>query len=89
VVRRLAWHHITQVPGGPGSETITAKAIMENIVAHRSARRANMFDHVVALDGRRGDSPRRTKRHAHSELTGSHATVGESISTILIAARRS
>ncbi|MGA0419641.1 MAG: hypothetical protein ACO3P9_06395, partial [Phycisphaerales bacterium] len=50
-------HHITQVPGGPGSETITAKAIMENIVAQRSARRANMFHHVVVLDARRGDSP--------------------------------
>jgi hypothetical protein len=89
VVRRLAWHHFARAPDEPATETITAKAIMENIVSHRSARRANMFDHVVALDGRRGDSPRRTKRHAHSELTGSHATVGESISTILIAARRS
>jgi hypothetical protein len=48
-----------------------------------------MFNRVVALDGRRGDSPRRTKRHALSELTGSHAGVGASISTISIAVGRS
>jgi hypothetical protein len=77
VVRRLAGHHITQVPDGPASETI---------VSHRPARRSNMFDLVVALDGRRGDSPRRTKRQALSELAGSHAAAGASISTDVIAA---
>ncbi|MGA1506738.1 MAG: hypothetical protein ACO37V_09225 [Ilumatobacteraceae bacterium] len=86
MVRRLAWHHFARAPDEPATETITAKAIMENIVSHRSARRANMFDHVVALDGRRGDSPRRTKRQALSELAGSHAAAGASISTDVIAA---
>ena len=86
VVRRLAWHHITQVPGGPGSETITAKTIMENIVAQRPDRRPAVVDRVVAKDRHRCQGPRRTKRQALSKLTGPHTAAGASISTDVIAA---
>jgi hypothetical protein len=85
VVRRLAWHHFARAPDEPATETITAEAIMENIVAQRPDRRPAVVDLVVAKDRHRCQGSRRTKRQALSKLTGPHTAAGASISTISIA----